>query len=168
MKKKYKYVSYVFGGFEKIHEESIRYHIPLLDHDENCFLCKKKNPKISELLKDKEVKKSNTAINFFFGRKESDGDKNKNKNKKEIKKISENINKNIHNNNSNDMLASSNSNDKPRNSGNFNTTINNNSNNKEKKEGFFSKLFGSKKNSTKNETNPESNRKISNDGNIQV
>ena len=42
MKKKYKYVSYVYGGFDKIHDESIKYKIPLLNHDENCFLCKKK------------------------------------------------------------------------------------------------------------------------------
>lgn len=67
MKKKYKYVSYVYGGFDKIHDESIKYKIPLLNHDENCFLCKKKNKKNSE--------------NYFFSNKSTIG-KNDEVNKK--------------------------------------------------------------------------------------
>lgn len=157
MKKKYKYVSYVFGGFEKIHEESIRYNISLLNHDENCFLCKKKNSKISELLKDKENKKPLTARNFFFGRKGSDVNKNKNK---------ESALKNTSSNNDNDRKNTANS--AHRNSNTSNNTGNLagvNNNNKEKKEGFFSKLFGKNNNNkAKNETNAESHRKLSNNG----
>lgn len=160
MKKKYKYVSYVFGGFEKIHEESMRYNIPLLNHDDNCFLCKKKNSKISELLKEKEVKKPNTARSFFFGRKESDA----NKNKEAIKKINDN------NSNNNDANRNRNSSkNKTGVSDNIvfvNNPNNNLNNNKEKKEGFFSKLFGKNNNKNKNEANADSQRKISNNGNI--
>lgn len=156
MKKKYKYVSYVYGGFEKIHEESIKYNIPLLNHDENCFLCKKKYSKISQLLKEKDNKKQNTAKNFFFGRKDSDANKNKMKDTdKKLEKSYTNDNIKI--------------NDKPRNSNNSNHNYEigngnvNNANNKEKKEGFFSKLFG-KNNKNKNESNLVANRKISDNG----
>jgi hypothetical protein len=156
MKKKYKYVSYVFGGFEKIHEESIKYNIPLLNHDENCFLCKKKYSKISELSKDKENKKPYTAKRFFFGRKESGSNKNKNKeNKEEANKNIERKNNNINVKN-NDAHRNSKSSNKSED--NENVGINNN---KEKKEGFFSKLFG-KNNKNKNEVNAENHKKMFN------
>lgn len=34
------YVSYVYGGFEAIHEQSVKYEISLLNHDPKCYLCK--------------------------------------------------------------------------------------------------------------------------------
>lgn len=39
--KNYPYVSFAYGGFKDIHEQSIKYNIPLLNHDDNCYLCKK-------------------------------------------------------------------------------------------------------------------------------
>jgi len=72
LKKNYKFVSFVFGGFENIHDESLKYNIPLLNHDENCSICKKKNKKkqkygfLSKLFgkskKDKNISKQNTNI----------------------------------------------------------------------------------------------------------
>jgi len=145
MRKKYKYVSYVFGGFEKIHEESIKYNIPLLNHDENCFLCKKKNFKIAEILREDENKKSNTARHFFFGRKDSENDKNKNDEKNQIKSPT-----GLH---ESSKYVSNEANNK----------INNLSRetNNSKKEGFFSKLF-SRNNKSKSDLKLESNRKLSN------
>lgn len=64
MKKNYKYISYVHGGFKEIHDQSIKYNIPLLNHDESCHMCKKnqkKNHKVgffSKLFKnDKKLNK---------------------------------------------------------------------------------------------------------------
>ncbi len=48
LNKNYSFVSYVHGGFKDIHEDSLKYSIPLLNHDENCFICRsnrKKEPK---------------------------------------------------------------------------------------------------------------------------
>jgi len=128
MKKKYKYVSYAYGGFEKLHDESIKYNIPLLNHDENCFLCKNKNKKISEVLKEKENKNNISNKLFFFGRKESDSNKNKKKSFDEpcISNSKTMVNDNNNNKNKNNI-----------------DELNN------KKEGFFSKLFGKNNNKTK-------------------
>lgn len=118
IKKKYKYVSYVIGGFEKIHEESVRYNIPLLNHDDNCYLCKKKNKRkkdsfTSGILKNKSVQ------NFFsFGKNKK---KESNNSNEKAKNSNTNANKNINKTNSTEI-------DK----------------NKEKK-GFFSNLFNRKK-----------------------
>lgn len=64
LKKNYKYVSFVFGGFYEIHEESLNQNIPLLNHDGTCFICKKKSKKkkkfnfFSKIFKKKDQKKS--------------------------------------------------------------------------------------------------------------
>jgi hypothetical protein len=39
------YISYIYGGYKDIHDESIKYNIPLLNHDESCYLCLKKQRK---------------------------------------------------------------------------------------------------------------------------
>ena len=41
-KKGFKYVSYVYGGYKQIHFYAMKYKIDLLEHGENCFLCKEK------------------------------------------------------------------------------------------------------------------------------
>lgn len=82
MRKKYKYVSYVFGGFAKIHEESTRFNIPLLNHDENCNLCKTKTKKTLDLFSENFLS-SNKKISeqkFLFNKNE--GKKNLNKENK--------------------------------------------------------------------------------------
>ncbi len=45
MSKNYSYVSFVFGGFKEIHEQSLKYNIPLLNHDDSCYICKKNRKK---------------------------------------------------------------------------------------------------------------------------
>jgi hypothetical protein len=45
VKEKFCYVSFVYGGYKDIHEESIKYNIPLLNHDDSCYLCFKKRKK---------------------------------------------------------------------------------------------------------------------------
>jgi hypothetical protein len=45
MNKNYSYVSFVFGGFKEIHEQSLKYNIPLLNHDDSCYICKKNRKK---------------------------------------------------------------------------------------------------------------------------
>lgn len=45
IKKNFCYVSYVYGGFKEIHEQSMKYNIPLLNHDDNCYICKKNRKK---------------------------------------------------------------------------------------------------------------------------
>jgi hypothetical protein len=49
MKKNYPYVSYVYGGFKDIHEQSLKYNIPLLNHDENCYICIKNRKKTQKV-----------------------------------------------------------------------------------------------------------------------
>jgi hypothetical protein len=65
LKKNFKYVSFVFGGFYDIHEESLFQNIPLLNHDITCYICKKKSKKkkkklnfFSQIFKKKSEKKS--------------------------------------------------------------------------------------------------------------
>jgi hypothetical protein len=65
LKKNFKYVSFVFGGFYEIHEESLFQNIPLLNHDNSCYICKKKYKKkkkkinfFSQIFKKKNEKKS--------------------------------------------------------------------------------------------------------------
>ena len=45
MKKNFSYVSYVYGGFKEIHEQSLKFNIPLLNHDDNCYICRKNRKK---------------------------------------------------------------------------------------------------------------------------
>jgi hypothetical protein len=45
LNKNYPYVSYVYGGFKDIHEQSLKYNIPLLNHDDNCFMCRRNRKK---------------------------------------------------------------------------------------------------------------------------
>lgn len=70
LKKNYKYISFVFGGFLDIHDESLKFNIPLLNHDENCRICKKKNKK----------KKKYGFISKLFGKSKKDNNSNKNGN----------------------------------------------------------------------------------------
>ncbi len=70
LKKNYKYISFVFGGFADIHDESLKFNIPLLNHDENCRICKKKTKK----------KKKYSFISKLFGKNKKDKNKNKSEN----------------------------------------------------------------------------------------
>jgi hypothetical protein len=45
IKEDFPYISYVYGGYKDIHDESIKYSIPLLNHDDSCYLCLKKQRK---------------------------------------------------------------------------------------------------------------------------
>lgn len=45
IEKGFKFVSFVFGGFKNIHDESLIFNIPLINHDETCFICRKKSQK---------------------------------------------------------------------------------------------------------------------------
>jgi len=41
VKKNYPYISFIYGGFRKIHDYSLKLKIPLLNHEEKlCFICK--------------------------------------------------------------------------------------------------------------------------------
>jgi len=60
-KQNYPYVSFVYGGFYKIHEESIKLDIELPSHDpENCSLCfESKERNKSKNQKNEEEKEKN-------------------------------------------------------------------------------------------------------------
>jgi hypothetical protein len=74
MSKNYPYISYVHGGFKEIHEQSLKYNIPLLNHDDSCYICKKNRKKnhkkgfFSKLFKNewteknKKFKKENLEV----------------------------------------------------------------------------------------------------------
>jgi hypothetical protein len=126
IKKKYKYISYVHGGFEKIHEESLKFKIPLLNHDDNCYLCKKKIKRKNDSFSNGILKKKSVQNFFNFGKNskkiENSPNKKSEKSDKNEKKNNEINNKNKDNNNNN-----------------------NNNENKDIKKGFFSNLFSRKK-----------------------
>ena len=42
-KEGFKYISFVYGGFENVHDFALKYNISLLDHGKECILCKEKN-----------------------------------------------------------------------------------------------------------------------------
>ncbi len=47
--KNFPYISYLEGGFEALHQETLNYNIDLVEHDfKKCFLCKNKNKKNKE------------------------------------------------------------------------------------------------------------------------
>ena len=52
----YPYISFCYGGFLSIHDLSSKYNINLLNHDSNCTLCNKNNPR---------KKRSNTLFKSF-------------------------------------------------------------------------------------------------------
>lgn len=52
-KANYPYVSYVYGGFKSVHENSFKYNISLLNHDPKCELCKKMRRKDKEIIVNK-------------------------------------------------------------------------------------------------------------------
>lgn len=79
MSKNYPYVSYVYGGFKDIHEESFANNIPLLNHDENCYICKKNRKKSVKKGFFSKIFKSNKS----------------NKNEKSVIKKSENNNEEL-------------------------------------------------------------------------
>jgi hypothetical protein len=64
MSKNYPYISYVHGGFKEIHEQSLKYNIPLLNHDDSCYICKKNRKKnhkkgfFSKLFKNEKTEKN--------------------------------------------------------------------------------------------------------------
>ena len=37
----FKYVSFIYGGYKNVHSLAMKYNIELLEHQENCFLCRK-------------------------------------------------------------------------------------------------------------------------------
>jgi hypothetical protein len=140
IKKKYKYVSYVHGGFEKIHEESLKFKIPLLNHDDNCYLCKKKIKRKDSF--SNGILKGKSLQNFFsFGK---NSNKKESSPKKNIEKSKTDINEN--------KLLEKNTNL----ANNKNNTAESNNNNKdikenkETKKGFFSNLFSRKKSNISN------------------
>ena len=80
------YISFIYGGFESIHEEISKYNttdLYLLNHDENCEICKLKQEENSTWFSTKFesfLKKSKTFIKNEIG---SIIDKDKDKDKKE-------------------------------------------------------------------------------------
>ena len=65
IKKNYSYVSYVLGGFKEIHDQSIKLDIPLLNHDDSCYLCAKINKKTQKFgFFSKFFKKTKTEDNI--------------------------------------------------------------------------------------------------------
>ena len=80
------YISFIYGGFEAIHEEISKYNadIYLLNHDDNCEICKmkeKNNSWFSSL-----IRKSKTFINKIEIKK--DKKENNNNNNSYIRRIS--------------------------------------------------------------------------------
>jgi hypothetical protein len=58
------YVSYVYGGFKDIHDQSLKINIPLLNHEESCYICKKRRKKIQKKgFFEKFFKKDNKSNN---------------------------------------------------------------------------------------------------------
>jgi hypothetical protein len=65
VRKNFSYVSYVYGGFKEIHEQSLKLEIPLLNHDETCYLCRKNRKKTQKVgFFTKLFKKNKTDDNF--------------------------------------------------------------------------------------------------------
>lgn len=73
LKKNFAYISYVQGGFKDIHEESIKYNIPLLNHDDSCSLCTKTRKKnqnkgfFSNLFRTKIKNEIHTPVHKVVG-----------------------------------------------------------------------------------------------------
>lgn len=74
----YPYISYVYGGFVAIHEQSVKYEIGLLNHDPKCYLCKEMRRRDSFDLIQK-------LSNFFHKRNE---DEERLKERKTISEVS--------------------------------------------------------------------------------
>jgi len=65
IKKNYSYVSFVLGGFKEIHDQSIKLDIPLLNHDDSCYLCANINKKTQKYgFFSKIFKKTKTEDNI--------------------------------------------------------------------------------------------------------
>ena len=57
-KENFPYVGYVYGGFNEVHEESLKYDYELLLHNgDKCFLCQEKKKKLTQRRKSKREKK---------------------------------------------------------------------------------------------------------------
>ena len=54
---KFKYISFAYGGYNNIHSSALKYNIELLEHGNNCFICKEE--------KEKNEKNSSFFDNFF-------------------------------------------------------------------------------------------------------
>ena len=63
-KANYPYVSFVYGGFKSVHENSFKFNISLLNHDPKCELCKKMRRKDKEIIVNK-VQRKYTSSNTF-------------------------------------------------------------------------------------------------------
>ena len=57
LKANYPYVSFVYGGFKSVHENSFKYNISLLNHDPKCQLCRKMRRKDKETIVNKVQRK---------------------------------------------------------------------------------------------------------------
>ena len=67
-KENFPYIGYVYGGFEKVHEQSFKYNYELLNHnEEKCYLCQGNNLKINNKrrLTKKEKKKEENIKNII-------------------------------------------------------------------------------------------------------
>jgi len=112
LKKNYKFISFVYGGFADIHNESIKHNIPLLNHDENCIICRKKNKKtkkfsfLSKLFGTKKKEKNDYKYRDSYIREENN--KISNNNIKNLRNIDNKANYNVKNinqsTNSNNLL----------------------------------------------------------------
>jgi hypothetical protein len=67
MKKNFSYISYVHGGFKEIHDQSLKFEIPLLNHDDSCYICRKNKKKDKKGFFNKLFRsdKSNIYISNF-------------------------------------------------------------------------------------------------------
>ena len=61
IKNNFPYISYVYGGYEQVHKECLRFKMELIDHEKDkCFLCqnKKNNLTKNDIGKNKEEEKN--------------------------------------------------------------------------------------------------------------
>ena len=91
------YISFIYGGFEAIHEQISQYNedIYLLNHNKNCEICKLKNQNTSWLSTQIKsfLKKSKSFIDGIEIMKDKDKEKEKKENKKSyMRRISTQIN----------------------------------------------------------------------------
>lgn len=106
LKKNYKFVSFVHGGFKDIHDESLNFNIPLLNHDESCSICMKKNKKnkqksgflfklFGKSKKDKNKPQKKPGLNINSNSNTQTGNVSTSSNNKENAKCGSNSSNNI-------------------------------------------------------------------------
>ena len=90
IEKEYPYISYMFGGFKSLHDLSIKYNIPIINHKKNnCYICINKSLEENDInRKEPSYKIINKQRNYNlnlnrkfsdFFRKKSDANKEENK-----------------------------------------------------------------------------------------